>query len=456
MIAAHPEAKRAVPELRMIVVAGPRIDPDSLPFLDGLEVRPYVHNLYRHLAACDLAVAQGGLTTSMELTANRRPFIYFPLKHHFEQNFHVRHRLERYGAGRRMDFDDSAARRDRRGDRAGGRARGRLQAGRDRRRAQGRRAPRGDAELSRDGEQTRARYPDEEGFVERDGVRTFYERYGEGDTTVLLLPTWSIIHSRVWKGQVHYLARHFRLLTFDGRGNGRSDRPRTPEAYAEQEFADDALAVMNATETDRAMLVCLSRGIERAMLLAAGHPDRVAGIVAIAPALPLPPAAPRAGAEEAFRRPLPSYDGWDKWNSNYWLEHYEDFLEFFFSRVFSEPHSTKQREDAVGWALETDPETLIATQRAPRLPDEAAVRELAAQIRCPVLVLHGTDDDVRPHDSGSLLAEILSGTFVSLEGSGHSPQGRIPVKVNLLIRAFVESVRDGTAARPQHTAALSG
>jgi predicted glycosyltransferase len=108
VIAAYPAAKRAVPELRMIVVAGPRIDPDSLPYLDGLEVRSYVHNLYRHLAACDLAVAQGGLTTSMELTANRRPFIYFPLKHHFEQNFHVHHRLQRYGAGRRMDFDDSA------------------------------------------------------------------------------------------------------------------------------------------------------------------------------------------------------------------------------------------------------------------------------------------------------------------------------------------------------------
>ena len=48
-----------------------------------------------------------GLTTSMELTANRRPFLYFPLRHHFEQNFHVRHRLERYGAGRCMDFDDA-------------------------------------------------------------------------------------------------------------------------------------------------------------------------------------------------------------------------------------------------------------------------------------------------------------------------------------------------------------
>jgi UDP:flavonoid glycosyltransferase YjiC (YdhE family) len=70
-------------------------------------VRPYVHELYRHLAACDLAVVQGGLTTAMELTANARPFLYFPLRHHFEQNFHVRHRLERYGAGRRMDFEEA-------------------------------------------------------------------------------------------------------------------------------------------------------------------------------------------------------------------------------------------------------------------------------------------------------------------------------------------------------------
>jgi predicted glycosyltransferase len=105
VIDAFPEAKERVPDLRMVVVAGPRIDPESLPQHDGLEVRAYVNELYRHLAACDLAVVQGGLTTAMELTAGRRPFLYFPLRHHFEQNFHVRHRLERYGAGRCMDFE---------------------------------------------------------------------------------------------------------------------------------------------------------------------------------------------------------------------------------------------------------------------------------------------------------------------------------------------------------------
>ena len=109
-VAAYPAAKALVPGLRMVVVTGPRIEPESLislPAADGLEVRGYVPDLYRHLAACDLAVVQGGLTTTMELTAYGRPFIYVPLRHHFEQNFHVRHRLDRYGAGRCLDYDQT-------------------------------------------------------------------------------------------------------------------------------------------------------------------------------------------------------------------------------------------------------------------------------------------------------------------------------------------------------------
>ena len=105
--AAYPAAKRLIPGLRMILVTGPRIDPESLATAEGLEVRGYVHDLYRHLAACDLAVVQGGLTTTMELTACQRPFIYIPLRHHFEQNFHVRHRLAQYGAGRCLNYEQA-------------------------------------------------------------------------------------------------------------------------------------------------------------------------------------------------------------------------------------------------------------------------------------------------------------------------------------------------------------
>ena len=285
-------------------------------------------------------------------------------------------------------------------------------------------------------EQTRARYPDAAGFVERDGVSVFWERYGEGEPTILFLPTWSIVHSRTWKMQIPYLSRHCRVLTVDPRGNGTSDRPRESDAYREEEFAADALAVLDATQTERAVLVSLSRGAERALLLAAEHPERVAGMVFIAPALPLPPASPRASAEREFVEPRETYEDWEKWNSHYWLAHYEDFVEFFFSQVFNEPHSTKQREDAVSWALETNPETLVATQVAPRLPDETSVRALIDRVRCPALVIHGRDDAVRPHDSGARLAELLGASFVSLEGAGHCPHARDPVKVNLVLRDF--------------------
>jgi predicted glycosyltransferase len=99
-----PMVRARLPELRMIVVAGPRIDPRALEAPAGVEVRAFVPDLDRHLAACDLALVQGGLTTCMELAAAGTPFLYFPLRNHFEQNFHVAHRLERYGAGRRLEF----------------------------------------------------------------------------------------------------------------------------------------------------------------------------------------------------------------------------------------------------------------------------------------------------------------------------------------------------------------
>src|SRR3954469_8734842 len=136
-------------------------------------------------------------------------------------------------------------------------------------------------------EQTRARYPDGEGYVERDGVRIHYEVYGAGEPTIVLLPAWSIVHSRFWKMQIPYLARHFRVVTLDGRGNGRSDRPRGADSYRVGEFAADALAVMDRTGTERAALVALSRGALWGTAIAAEQPERVSALVCIASAVPL-------------------------------------------------------------------------------------------------------------------------------------------------------------------------
>src|SRR3984885_5630984 len=104
--------------------------------------------------------------------------------------------------------------------------------------------------MGRTDTETPARLPDDSGYVERDGVRVWWDAYGTGDRALFLLPAWSIVHSRLWKAQIHYLARHFRVVTFDGRGNGLSDRPAGAEAYRTTEFADDALMVMDATATE--------------------------------------------------------------------------------------------------------------------------------------------------------------------------------------------------------------
>jgi pimeloyl-ACP methyl ester carboxylesterase len=284
-------------------------------------------------------------------------------------------------------------------------------------------------------EQTRARYPDEEGYVERDGVRVSYEVYGEGEPTVLLLPTWSIIHSRHWKMQIPYLARHCRVVTFDGRGNGKSDRPEEVAAYAEEEYAADSLAVMDATGIDRAVIASLSLGAQRALLLAAEHAERIAGAVFICPSVSLgTPLAARIAYP--FEDVLETDEGWAKYNRHYWLRDYRDFLEFFFSQMFTEPHSTKQIEDCVGWGLETAPETLVATRLAINMGEEET-RALCTRVRCPVLVVQGTEDAITGSSRGIALAEETGGSLVLIEGSGHGPHVRDPVKVNLLLRDFI-------------------
>ncbi|MBV9001034.1 MAG: alpha/beta fold hydrolase, partial [Solirubrobacterales bacterium] len=292
-------------------------------------------------------------------------------------------------------------------------------------------------------EQTRARYPDEEGFVDRDGVRVFWERYGDGEPTLLLLPTWSIIHSRFWKAQIPYLSRHCRVVTFDGRGNGRSDRPVGAQAYSTSEFANDALAVMDATATERAVLVALSSGALWATVLAADHPERIESVVYVGPAVALVSNHPERDVS-AFEDAVENDPEWAA-AAGLLERDYLGFLEFFFGRCFNEPHSTKQVEDCIGWALETTPQTVVDTILGIGIPREELFRDTCERVHCPTLVIHGGRDLVRPHVQGEALAHATGGDLVTLHGSGHIPLARDPVKVNLLIRQFVDRQRPTSA-----------
>jgi pimeloyl-ACP methyl ester carboxylesterase/predicted glycosyltransferase len=298
-------------------------------------------------------------------------------------------------------------------------------------------------------EQTRAQYPDDQGYIERDGVRVFYEVYGSGEPTILFCPTWTLVHSRVWKMQIPYLARHHRVVVFDPRGNGKSDRPPNVEAYAESEFARDALDVLDATGTEQAVVVGLSRGTQRALLLAAEHPERVLGAVLIGPWFP----ASRSLGGVRYRvmlhpwvrsmftrRPILTWS-WAKVNAVHFHRDFRDFVEWFAAMCTSEAHSTKGFDDVVEWGLETDPDTLamtvIADAAAPvTRRDQLA---LARRVQCPVLVISGTKDKVTSHADARALAKATGGKLVAIEGGDHLPEGRQPVAVNLAIREFVDS-----------------
>ncbi len=291
----------------------------------------------------------------------------------------------------------------------------------------------------------RARPPDTEGFVERGDVAVGYEVHGQGTPTLMLAPSGPITHSRSWKGQIHYLARHYRVVTFDPRGNGRSHRPTDPAAYAPEETVADMLAILDAVEAEEAILVAHCQAVYWSFLAAVSHPDRVAGVVAISPGIPLlgDPNLRYQEIGEKWSDDPDDPDGWLMCNPAYWRRGgYPDWIRFFFGELAVEPHSSKQIEDMVGWALETIPEVMIADQEATG-PDDLSVEaseRLCRSITCPVLVIHGTEDRCQMPSRGERVAELTGGRLVLLEGSGHLVPGREPVKVNRLVRSFVDEI----------------
>ena len=288
---------------------------------------------------------------------------------------------------------------------------------------------------------TRARQPDSTGYAPVEGgLRLYYEIFGSGDKTILIMPASPISHSRLWKGQIHYLSRHFRVVAYDGRGNGMSDFPDPSTKMPARFYSHDCLAVMDATGTDKAVLVGICHdGVFPALQIAASHPERVQGVFAIAPGVPhiVPPLAFRVPASEKFHERLDTNEGWFKYNEHYWRQDYRGFLEFFFGEMFPEPHSTKQIEDAVAYGLDGSVEVMLMEDEAPAAADGAEVEAILGNVRCPVLIVMGDRDNCQPIERGRKTAELLPGSkFVELAGVGHIPNARHPVLINRMIGEF--------------------
>jgi pimeloyl-ACP methyl ester carboxylesterase len=286
--------------------------------------------------------------------------------------------------------------------------------------------------------------PTHSGSITRSSQRIHWQEFGAGDDTVLLLPTWSIVHSDFWRHQVPFLSRHYRVVTFDGLGNGASDRPTDPQLYGDLLFAEDAAAVMDATATERAAVLGVSAGAGWALALAARYPKRVAAAIFIAASVPLAPGHPeRVAAAAEFDLTRQSYAGWQKWNRNYWLSNFPDFLRFFFSKCFTEPDSSEQIEHFVGMGMQTTGEILLATggTDAQNLTRELAMH-YAGSLQCPSLVIHGTDDAISPLTRATELARLTRAKLETLKGVGHEPQCRFPAQINEMIAGFLSTAFD--------------
>jgi pimeloyl-ACP methyl ester carboxylesterase/predicted glycosyltransferase len=283
----------------------------------------------------------------------------------------------------------------------------------------------------------RAIEPDVAAVTHRNGRRLAYEVVGAGEPAIFLTPPWPVAHSRLWKGQIASLARRHRVITADPLGNGGSGRSTDPADYTHDELIADMLAVLDATETDRAVLVGHCTNALRCLMLAVDHPDRVLGVVAMDPnAAALTPPLP-ARAVHSHTEPLATDEDWAKDNWHYWRRDYRGFLEFFFGELLVEPHSEKILEDAVAWGLQTTPEVLIATEQAPDAPLSAADTEaLLSKVDRPVLVIVAEENRCIPPGRGERIAELSGAQLLSLAGAGHLCMAREPVVVNRAIADF--------------------
>jgi pimeloyl-ACP methyl ester carboxylesterase len=293
-------------------------------------------------------------------------------------------------------------------------------------------------------EPTRARYPDDEGWVvDEQGVRVFYEVYGHSSDVVCLLPPWALMNSRFWRLQIPYLARHFRVIAIDPRGNGRSDRPARREGYSRAAHVRDVVAVLDAVRTETAMMISASPRGALLLALCVEHPERVRAAVFI---------TPQIWIEEGFARPFTSaprerYEEMEKMNPHYWRNDFPGFVEWFARWTASYPHSTRQIEEMVQHGLETDAETLIHATRGFEMYDrDEALRLAREQVRCPVLVTQNGGQAKYPKHTSGPLAEATGGRLHVFDGLGPVVNARWPVTMNIVLREFLEAVRSGAVS----------
>ncbi len=272
-------------------------------------------------------------------------------------------------------------------------------------------------------------------FVERPDAKIFWQAAGSGTSDIFLCPPRQpALYSRMWKNQIPYLSQHFRAVTMDPRGNGRSGRPLT--GYDFETHYGDLQAVLDAAVRPPFAFVAFSCASMLAVRYAVEHPERVSHLIVV-------------GAQ--YRQSLP--EPFEEKVARVFREDFDGWRQRLIRKCLPEPHSLKGIEDGVAWAGESSPEIYIESLVQ---ISKDNVYDLLGQIRTPTLVFHGTEDPVVPYRHGERFAEAVPGArLVSFEGGGHMLPLREPVKMNRAIRDFVlgEPVESRTIPRMAERAA---
>lgn len=335
----------------------------------------------------------------------------------------------------------------------------------------------------------RARTPDRSGTVVRDGYAVAYEVYGECERTLLILPTLPVVDSRGWQHVIAPMSRHHRVVLVEPRGRGESDPSVTPSQCIPAQRIADAIAVMDATATTRASILGLSMGGRLALLMAAEHPERVDGVIALAPGLLLDVHC-LLGTAGVTMFASPDTVGDSYLNADKMMNDYEGYLRWFIDRCVTRPYASKLAEDTLAWGLGTTPEVLLAHMlgdfvpnpkladllharitRRKRVPSAAGIgrlvtrelawsrrRELARlgrRVRCPVLLIHGNEDVLTPLRWSEQAARTLPDARVEVvPGEGHFIAR--PALVNQLIEGFLDDVYPAAVEPTQESGRAPG
>jgi pimeloyl-ACP methyl ester carboxylesterase len=303
--------------------------------------------------------------------------------------------------------------------------------------------------------------PDESGVVDVAGVRIAWDSFGRGESAVLVIPTWNFVDSRVSASLIRDLSPMFRVVTFDPRGAGRSDRPRS--GYRIEDHLADAIGVIADANLARVSLVAASSGANVGVLLAARLPDRVERLVLVGSAIEVAADATAEDAEDdtGFWIERPSYEGWERWSAAYWRQDWEAFARWFLGEAFPEPDSADVIDAVLAIALEADPEILIEQQREQdRERSTLNISAVLAHISSPTLIVHGALDRSVPLAVAAELATAIPDAVLAVAtDGGHRPDIRSPRLIDPLVREFLLSrrlrTRPGIKIRSRHARAVS-